>query len=49
MSDKLDVNRLNAALSRILSERAGHKVAVEIKKGGSDNDCARKDLERPSA
>lgn len=44
--NQLDVNKLNAALSRILSKRAGHRVSVQIEKGGTQNDCAGKHLDR---
>lgn len=34
----LDVNKLNAVLSGILSARQGHKVTVKIEKGGVMHD-----------
>ena len=45
----LDVKKLNAALSGILSARAGHKVSVTIEKGGGKDEHSGKNLARPSA
>lgn len=47
--NRLDVNKLNAALSRILSDRQGHKVTVKIERGGVTHDNQRKNLERRGA